>query len=91
MYELLRTIHLIAVTPCIIIGAYLIYFSTKGSRNHKNIGWAYMILMFFQAGISLFMEARVGPQFLNHFEWIHILSILTIYTVPKEHLLYKEG
>ena len=73
MYELLRTIHLIAVSPCLIIGAYLIYFSTKGSGNHKNIGWAYMILMFFQAGISLFMEARVGPQFLNHFGWIHLL------------------
>ena len=91
MYELLRTIHLIAVSPCLIIGAYLIYFSTKGSGNHKNIGWAYMILMFFQAGISLFMEARVGPQFLNHFGWIHLLSILTIYTVPKSIYYIKKG
>ena len=91
MYELLRTIHLIAVSPCLIIGAYLIYFSTKGSGNHINIGWAYMILMFFQAGISLFMEARVGPQFLNHFGWIHLLSILTIYTVPKSIYYIKNG
>ena len=91
MYELLRTIHLIAVSPCLIIGAYQIYFSTKGSVNHKNIGWAYMLLMFFQAGISLFMEARVGPQFLNHFGWIHLLSILTIYTVPKSICYIKKG
>ena len=91
MYELLRTTHLIAVSPCLIIGAYLIYTSTKGSKNHKNLGWIYMILMFFQAVVSMFMEARVGPQFLNHFGWIHLLSILTLYTVPKSIYCIKKG
>ena len=91
MYELLRTIHLIAVSPCLIIGAYLIYFSTKGSGKHKNLGRIYLILMFFQAGVSIFMEARVGPQFLNHFGWIHLLSILTLYTVPKSIYYIKRG
>ena len=91
MYELLRTIHLIAVSPCLIIGVYLIYASTKGSKNHKKLGWIYMILMFFQAGVSLFMEARVGLQFLNHFGWIHLLSILTLYTVPKSIYYIKKG
>ena len=91
MYELLRTIHLIAVSPCLIIGAYLICFSNKGSGNHKKLGWIYMLLMFFQAGVSLFMEARVGPQFLNHFGWIHLLSILTLHTVPKSIYYIKKG
>mgnify|MGYP006080901915 FL=1 len=50
-----------------------------------------MILIFFQAGISLFMEAKVGPQFLNHFGWIHLLSVLTIYAVPKSIYYIKKG
>ena len=91
MYELLRTIHLIAVSPCLIIGAYLIYFSSEGSQNHKALGWTYMVLMFFQSGVSLFMEARVGPQFFNHFGWIHLLSVLTIYTVPKSIYYIRKG
>ena len=91
MYELLRSIHLIVVSPCLVIGAYLIYFSTKGSANHKTLGWTYMVLMFFQSGISLFMEARVGPQFFDHFGWIHLLSLLTIYTVPKSIYHIRKG
>jgi uncharacterized membrane protein len=92
MYELLRTIHLIAVSPCLIIGAYLIYFSTKGSENHKILGWTYMVLMFFQSGISLFMEARVGPQLFNHFGWIHLLSVLTIYfEYQRVFIILKKG
>ena len=82
MYEILRTIHLIAVTPCIPIGFYLIYISKKGNNLHRIFGKIYLVLMFFQATVSFFMDARVGPQFLNHFGWIHILSVITFATVP---------
>ena len=60
MYELLRKIYLIAVSPCLIIVAFLIYFSTKGSGNHKNIGWAYMILMFFSSRDISFYGGKSG-------------------------------
>ena len=91
MYETLRTIHLIAVIPCMVMGVYLIYFSKKGANLHRGIGGAYMILMLLQAIVSLGMNARVGPQFLNHFGWIHLLSILTIHTVPKSIYYLKKG
>ena len=82
MYESLRSLHLIAVLPCIPLGVYLIYFSKKGASRHRLLGKVYMSLMFFQASISLFMQARVGPQFLGHFGYIHLLSLVTLFTVP---------
>ena len=88
MYELLRTIHLIAVSPCLIIGAYLIYASTKGSKNHKKLGWIYMILMFFQAGVSLFMEARVGPQIFKSFRMDSSPKYSDFIYRSKKYLLY---
>ncbi len=91
MYETLRTIHLIAVIPCMAMGVYLIYFSKKGANLHRGIGGTYMILMLIQAIVSLGMNARVGPQFLNHFGWIHLLSFLTIYTVPKSYFYLRQG
>ena len=55
---------------------------SKGTPLHKRIGRVYMFLMFFSSFISLFLEAKVGPQFLNHFGWIHSLSVVTMATVP---------
>ena len=91
MYETLRTIHLIAVSPCILLGGYLIFLSTKGNTKHKFLGKIYMILMVIQALISLFMEARVGKQFLNHFGWIHILSIITLISIPQSLYLIRKN
>ena len=91
MYETLRTIHLIAVIPCIPIGFYLIYISKKGNNLHRIFGKIYLVLMFFQATVSFFMDARVGPQFLNHFGWIHILSVITVATVPYSLYAIKRG
>ena len=82
MYELLRRIHLIAVVPCMPLGAYLIYVSSKGAAVHRLFGKAYLTLMAFQASISLFMQARVGPQWLNHFGYIHLLTLITLVTIP---------
>jgi uncharacterized membrane protein len=41
--------------------------------------------------ITLFMPARVGATFLNHFGWIHSFSFLTIYTVPTAYWAIKKG
>ena len=81
-YDTLMYLHLITVIPCIFMGAYLLV-SKKGTAVHRQIGKVYMALMMITAIISLFMPAEVGPQFLGHFGWIHLLSLLTIYTVPK--------
>lgn len=82
--------HLITVVPCFFIGAYLLSVK-KGTKIHRKLGKVYMILMFTTAIITLFMPALVGPQFLNHFGWIHLFSFLTLYSVPTAIIAIKKG
>lgn len=89
-YKILMFIHLATVIPCLIIGAYLLLFQ-KGTNKHRMIGKVYLALMFFTALISLFLPAHVGSRILNHFGWIHLFSILTIYTVPTAIIAVKKG
>jgi len=37
------------------------------------------------------LKAYVDPTFLNHFGWIHLLSFLTIWTVPQSLIAVKKG
>ncbi len=88
VYKILLLSHLLTVVPCIFLGAFLLY-SLKGSKRHKSLGKIYMILMLITATITLFMPAMVGPQLFNHFGWIHLFSLLTLYTVPTAILAIK--
>ncbi|MEO1253421.1 MAG: hypothetical protein AAFY41_00865 [Bacteroidota bacterium] len=45
--------------------------------------------MLFTAFITLFMPAKVGSQFLGHFGWIHLLCLLTLWTVPSAYYAAK--
>jgi uncharacterized membrane protein len=47
--------------------------------------------MLITASISLFMPAAVGPQFLGHFGFIHLFSLLTLYSIPTAILAIKRG
>lgn len=89
-YKILMFTHLVTVVPCIFIGAYLLLIK-KGTSKHRLIGKIYLSLMFFTAFVSLFIPAHVGSQFLNHFGWIHLFSILTLYSVPTAILAVKRG
>ncbi|MCG8640975.1 MAG: DUF2306 domain-containing protein [Desulfobacterales bacterium] len=86
----LAYLHLGTVMPAFLIGTYLL-FTEKGTGTHKKLGRIYMVLMLVTATITLFMKARVGPVFLNHFGYIHSLSMLTIYTVPFAYFAAKKG
>lgn len=89
-YNTLMNLHLVTVVPSFIIGTLLLIIK-KGTTIHKGFGRVYMVLMLFTACVTLFMPADVGPQFLNHFGWIHSFSFLTIYTVPTAYLAIKKG
>ena len=91
MYEFLRSLHLFSILPCVPLGFYLLLFSSKGGKVHRLLGKVYMGLIFFSSFISLFLEAKVGHQFLNHFGWIHLLSLLTLWTVPYSFYTIKKG
>lgn len=89
-YLILMYSHLVTVIPCIFIGAYL-FMRKKGTKHHKTIGKVYMILMLITACISLWLPAAVGPQFLGHFGFIHLFSILTLYSIPTAIIAIKRG
>ncbi|WP_405565409.1 DUF2306 domain-containing protein [Polaribacter sp. Asnod6-C07] len=89
-YKYLMYAHLSTVVPCFFIGAYLLSVK-KGTPFHKSLGKIYMALMMITAIITLFMPAYVGPQFLNHFGYIHLFSFLTLYSVPTAIIAVKKG
>ena len=70
-YMELTYLHLGSLAPSIVIGGYLL-LNQKGTPAHRLLGKIYMGLMLFTAIITLFMEALVGPKFLNHFGFLHL-------------------
>ena len=90
-YELLRSIHLFSIAPCVPLGFYLIVFSKKGGSSHRLWGKGYALLITFSSLVSLLLEAHVGPTWLGHFGYIHLLSVLTIATVPYSIWQLKLG
>ena len=89
-YETLMFIHLYSVVPSFVLGT-LNLILRKGTNLHKTLGRIYMILMLFTAVVTLFMKAHVGPVFLNHFGYIHLFSVLTIYTIPTAYTAIRRG
>ncbi|WP_397362928.1 DUF2306 domain-containing protein [Olleya sp. R77988] len=89
-YQTLMYIHLATILPAFILGT-ISFILKKGTQIHKIIGRIYMVLMLFTAIVTLFMPAYVGPQLFNHFGWIHLFSVLTIYTVPTAYIAIKKG
>ena len=89
-YLQLTYLHLLTVLPPFFIGAYLL-LSKKGTSIHKFLGKIYMVLIFFTAIVSMFLSAKVGPAFLGHFGFIHLLSILVIVSVPMSLLAVRRG
>jgi uncharacterized membrane protein len=67
----LATIMLaLALTPLLLL-------QKRGSRRHRQLGWAWAIAMYSTAVASLFVRENNGG-----FSWIHLLSLLTLVTVP---------
>jgi uncharacterized membrane protein len=83
-------LHLFVVLPCFFLGTYLI-FAKKGSTFHLLGGKVYMILMFFTGGLTLFIPSQVGERLLNHFGLLHLLSLLTLWSVPRAWFAIKRG
>ena len=90
IYISLMYVHLATIIPCVFIGAF-IFLTKKGNPVHKTLGKIYMALMLFTGIVTLFMPAHVGPQFLGHFGWIHLFSLLTINSVPKAYFAIRRG
>ena len=89
-YMQLTYLHLGSLVPAFVIGSYLL-LNRKGTPVHRLVGKIYMGLMLITAFITLFMEALVGPKFLNHFGFLHLLSLFVLYTVPTAYRAIRVG
>ena len=90
-YLQLAYIHLGTIVPAFFIATFLLLSRKKGHSVHKLLGKIYMILMLITAIISLFMSARVGPTVFNHFGFIHLFSVLVLYSVPSAYFAIRKG
>lgn len=90
MPPFLVTVHLMTVLPAAVLGAYVLLVR-KGGPHHRTLGKIYMVLMAFTAVWTLFMPAFVGPRLFNHFGFLHLLSLLTAWTVPTALRAARRG
>jgi len=89
-YTHLAYLHLATVVPAFFLGGFQ-FLSRKGTRLHRLLGRIYMLFMLATALITLSMPAKVGPQFLHHFGFIHIFSLLALLNVPLAYIAARLG
>jgi uncharacterized membrane protein len=89
-YTELAYLHLATISPAFIIGTYLL-LKRKGTKAHKLLGKLYMLLMLSTAIITLFMPAEIGSRLFDHFGFIHLFSLLVLYSVPSAYFAVKKG
>ena len=73
-------IHVATVIPAFILGAYQIFFSTKGSPHHRLTGYIYLTLMAITSVAALFIH-EVNPAGPFGLSWIHLFVPLTLFGV----------
>jgi uncharacterized membrane protein len=89
-YHQLAYLHLATIVPAFLIGTYLLA-RRKGTPLHKILGKIYMVLMLSTAVITLFMSDGSGPRLLGHFGFIHLFSLLVLYSVPAAYINIRKG
>lgn len=72
-------LHAFAALAAFLLGVFQ-FASVKGATAHRVIGWLWVILMATVALSSLFVNTTctLGP-----FSWIHILTLVTLITLPR--------
>lgn len=89
-YTQLAYLHLATILPAFVLGTVLLLMK-KGTPLHRLLGKIYMPLMLFTGVITLLMPAHVGPRLFGHFGFIHLFSLLVLYSVPKAFLHARRG
>lgn len=71
-------LHVFTVLPAFVLGTWLIFFSRKGARRHRAIGYVYLALMTVTAIAALFIHEIPAIDIVYGFGPIHIFSIVTL-------------
>jgi len=70
--------HLAGVTAAFVTGAWLIYFSRKGSPGHRALGVLFLALMSLAALAALFIRKPHGPFFGFTFTHLFVPFVLVM-------------
>jgi uncharacterized membrane protein len=71
-------LHVFTVVPAFFLGTWLIFFSRKGARRHRAIGYVYLTLMTITAITALWIHQIPAIDIVYGFGPIHIFSIVTL-------------
>jgi len=71
-------LHVFTVVPAFFLGTWLIFFSRKGARRHRAIGYVYLTLMTVTAIAALWIHQIPAIDIVYGFGPIHIFSIVTL-------------
>lgn len=71
-------LHVFTVIPAFMLGTWLIFFSRKGARRHRAIGYVYLGLMTVTAIAALFIHQIPSIDIVYGFGPIHIFSLVTL-------------
>jgi uncharacterized membrane protein len=79
--------HLATILPAFVLGTWLIFASLKGSRPHRALGAAYMVLMLVSATAAIFIQ-QVRP---GAFSWLHLFVLLTYWSISRSLWCLRHG
>lgn len=85
---LVTLIHIGSATTSLVLGA-IVLFGPKGTPSHKLMGRVWAVTMLTTALSSFFMKS-FAPM-LGQFGPIHILSIWTLYSLPRAIWYIRQG
>jgi len=71
-------LHVFTVVPAFFLGTWLIFFSAKGARHHRAVGYVYLTLMTVTALAALFIHQIPAIDIVYGFGPIHLFSIVTL-------------
>ena len=74
-------IHVATIVPAFILGTWLIFFSAKGARRHRAVGYLYLGLVTVSAITALFIHSLMPHGPFGGFSPIHLLVLLTLFGV----------
>lgn len=73
-------VHVFTVVPAFLIGTWLIFFSTKGARFHRALGFTYLVLMTITSVAAIFVH-EINPKGFMGWSFIHLFVPLTLFGV----------
>jgi uncharacterized membrane protein len=74
-------LHVFTVVPAFFLGTWQIFFSRKGMRMHRALGYVYLTLMTVTAVTALFIHQIPAIDIVYGFGPIHIFSLVTLFGV----------